>query len=86
MKRFLINSVAFATLAIAVNTVAACPAYAYLDAGTSAAIYQAVIAIVVGGAVAIKVYWVRIKRFFGGKKAATDSDAVTDTKAPNGDV
>jgi uncharacterized membrane protein YfcA len=40
------------------------PAYAYLDPGTGSMILQAVIGAIVGSAVAIKIFWKRIKHFF----------------------
>ena len=42
------------------------PAYAYLDPGTGSYIFQLLIAGVVGLAFVIKVFWGRIKGFFGG--------------------
>jgi len=40
------------------------PAYAYLDPGTGSMILQAVIGAIAGSAVAIKIFWKRIKHFF----------------------
>jgi len=40
------------------------PAYAYLDPGTGSMILQAVIGAIAGSAVAIKIFWKRIKYFF----------------------
>lgn len=37
----------------------------YIDPGTGSIILQAVVAGVVGGAIAVKVFWHRILRFFG---------------------
>jgi hypothetical protein len=44
--------------------IAPCRIYAYLDAGTGSYIIQIIIAIVVGGAFGIKIFWRRIYRFF----------------------
>lgn len=38
-------------------------AYAYIDPGTGSMILQAVIAAIVGSAIAIKMFWRRIKSF-----------------------
>ena len=38
-------------------------AYAYLDPGTGSMILQAVLAAIVGSAMAIKIFWRRIKSF-----------------------
>ena len=39
-------------------------AFAYIDPGTGSMMLQAVLAAVVGSAVAIKIFWKRIKYFF----------------------
>lgn len=39
-------------------------AFAYIDPGTGSMMLQAVLAAVVGSAVAIKVFWERIKSFY----------------------
>lgn len=44
-------------------------ASAYLDPGTGSAIIQIIVAGVLGGAYAIKMYWQRIVRFFKGAPA-----------------
>lgn len=43
---------------------------AYLDPGTGSLIVQAVVGAVIGVAVALKVYWHKIKAFFFKRKAA----------------
>ena len=46
-------------------------AYAYIDLGSGSYIFQLVIAFLVGGLFAVKVFWARIKNFFrnlGGRK------------------
>jgi len=40
-------------------------AYAYLDPGTGSYMFQLAIALLAGGFFAIKLYWRRIKTFFG---------------------
>lgn len=40
-------------------------AYAYLDPGTGSYMFQLAIALLAGGLFAIKLYWRRIKTFFG---------------------
>ncbi|MBA4391875.1 MAG: hypothetical protein C0399_13200 [Syntrophus sp. (in: bacteria)] len=39
-------------------------AYAYLDPGTGSYIFQVLIAVVIGGLFAIKMFWQKIKVFF----------------------
>ena len=39
--------------------------HAYLDPGTGSLILQTVIGVLVGGLLAIKIFWGRIKSFFG---------------------
>jgi hypothetical protein len=46
----------------------------YLDPGSGSMILQIVIAAVLGGAYAVKVYWKKIKRFLGGKNAVDDTE------------
>ena len=46
------------------------PAYAYLDPGTTSMILQALIGALVGGAIAIKVYWNKVKDFLIGLRKA----------------
>lgn len=40
------------------------PAHAYIDAGSGSYIFQVLIGVLVGGAVAIKVFWQKIFAFF----------------------
>ncbi|MCF7810505.1 hypothetical protein K9N50_05910 [bacterium] len=47
-------------------------AYAYLDPGTGSYLLQILIAGLVGAAFSIKVFWLRIKDFFSGKKKDND--------------
>jgi hypothetical protein len=52
------------------------PAYAYIDPGTGSMLLQGLIAAVAAAAVAIKLYWQKVKTFlFGrGKKAGSPAD------------
>ncbi|MFQ5646450.1 MAG: hypothetical protein ACE5GM_05950 [bacterium] len=47
-------------------------AYAYLDPGTGSYIIQMLLAVVVGGFYALKVYWKNIKNFFSKNKGNED--------------
>lgn len=48
-------------------------AHAYIDPGTGSLIYQLLIAALVGGLFALKVFWQRLKKFFSfNKKEETD--------------
>ena len=42
------------------------PAFAYLDPGTGSYIFQVLVATLIGGLFTIKMYWQKIKDFFGG--------------------
>ena len=47
---------------------------AYIDPGTGSIVLQAVIASVVGAAIAVKLFWHRLLKFFGLRKGSpTDS-------------
>ncbi len=59
--------VAFGTMLFSAS-----PAYAYLDPGTGSMILQALIGGIVGGMIAIKVYWQKIKGFFSDSKNEPD--------------
>ncbi len=43
--------------------------YAYLDPGTGSYLFQMLIAGLIGGSFAIKLYWRRIKSFFSGSRS-----------------
>lgn len=61
----LLNSIASTiTLAIFIILLSEKNASAYIDPGTGSMIVQAVIAAIAGSAVAIKIFWKRIKYFF----------------------
>lgn len=48
----------------------------YIDPGTGSIILQALVATVVGAAIAVKLFWHRILKFFGFRKNA-DPDSST---------
>ena len=50
------------------------PAYAYLDPGTGSYIFQILIAGLVGGLFAIKIFWKRIKAFLKKIFSKEESD------------
>ncbi len=43
-------------------------AHAYLDPGTGSFLLQAVIAVVMGALLSLKLYWQQLKSFFAGKR------------------
>jgi hypothetical protein len=55
------------TLFALVTLLYASPALAYLDPGTGSILLQGVIAVIAAGAVALKLYWRRLKSVFGRK-------------------
>ncbi|MEM7234697.1 MAG: hypothetical protein AAF517_21135 [Planctomycetota bacterium] len=57
------------------------PAYAYLDPGTGSMILQAIVAGILGGLMAIKLFWRRIFAFFAGlvKREEPERDEVVHT-------
>lgn len=52
----------------------------YLDPGTGSFIIQAVLALLLGAGVAVRIFWKRIKRFLGGKNAPPEEE-----EQPSGD-
>lgn len=46
----------------------------YIDPGTGSIILQAIAAGIIGGAVAVKLFWHRILTFFGLKKKGDDQE------------
>lgn len=50
-------------------------AHAYLDPGTGSYVIQVILAVVIGGACSIKMYWVKIKVFFGSRQTSTDKNS-----------
>ncbi len=55
-------------------------AFAYIDPGTGSYIIQIIIAALVGGLFAIKMFWIKIKTFITSmfKKKTEDSEQVND--------
>jgi len=54
----------------------------YLDAGSGSIILQAVLGVLIGAAFAVKIFWHRIKGFFGGlfsKSEGRDESSSGDT-------
>jgi len=49
-------------------------AYAYIDPGTGSYILQIIIAGIAAGALALKMFWGRIKALFSNNRAQDDSD------------
>ena len=47
---------------------------AYLDPGAGSFVIQALVAALAGIAVTVRVYWSKIRAFFGGKTPGPDSD------------
>jgi hypothetical protein len=52
-------------------------AFAYLDPTTGSMLISAIVGLFASLALAIKTYWYRIKSFFKGKPAETESDDET---------
>jgi hypothetical protein len=77
MRRNLATVLAFTGLALLTNAIAPACAYAYLDAGTGALVVQWIIAGVVGGGLAIKLFWGRISGMLKKKSPAADADATS---------
>ena len=57
---------------------AATPAYAYVDPGSGSMIIQLTIAAVAGGLWTLKLYWLRVKRFFGLERRDQEDDGKPD--------
>jgi len=65
IKNWGLMSAAAAMICFAVTT----PAYAYLDPGTGSLILQAVIGVIAGALVALRIYWDRVKSFIKRKNS-----------------
>lgn len=52
-------------------------AHAYIDPGTGSYVVQAIVAAVAGGAMALRMYWDRVKAFLRG--GASEDDAPPDS-------
>jgi hypothetical protein len=55
-------------------------AQAYIDPGTGSYLVQAIVAAVMGSAMAVKLYWRRIKAWLSGRSASGDE---VDGPGPN---
>jgi len=54
----------------------------YLDPGSGSFLLQLLLAALLGGAFAIKIYWKKIKVLFGGKKEPADAgETITNMEA-----
>ena len=64
-----------ATAFIALATLLyASPALAYLDPGTGSIVVQGIIAAIAAGAVALRVYWKRLRSIFGRKPGSGEAE------------
>jgi len=70
-------SLSFFALMFALIT--APPAHAYLDPGSGSFIIQILLAGLMGAALMTKIYWARIKSFFGIQSAEEEDEDDTDT-------
>jgi len=73
-------------LIVAVHMVLSKNAHAYLDPGTGSYIFQVLMAGLIGGLYAIKVYWQKIKNFFSERFPRKDrglSDKSNDSDGSN---
>jgi len=54
----------------------------YLDPGSGSFLLQLLLAALLGGAFAVKIYWKKIKSLFTGKKEPAENVATMDTVEP----
>jgi hypothetical protein len=54
----------------------------YLDPGSGSFLLQILLAALLGGAFAIKIYWKKIKVLFGGKKEPAENVTTIETVEP----
>jgi len=50
--------------------------YAYLDAATGSIIFQAVVAVIAGASFFIRLYWKKLKVFFGSSKKVEEKKEI----------
>lgn len=62
------------------------PHLAYLDPGTGSFIVQALIAVLAGIAVTARIYWHKIKGFFGRGAASAEAEAESTQSTPEDDA
>jgi hypothetical protein len=71
--------------ALAVQVALVGDAQAYLDPGAGSFIFQAIVAMLLGAAFTVKMYWRRLKGFFSGKPQPA-ADTCPDPEAQDGDA
>ncbi len=74
IRRLLFAVLATAAIGLAAEAAGPQSALAYLDAGTGSLVFQWLIAGVVAGGLAIKLFWGRIASLFGRKPAQPEDD------------
>ena len=74
MNRHLRRSAIFLVMLGGVWLLAAPPAYAYLDPGTGSYLFQLLIAGLLGGGVALKLFWKQVAGFFKRLRRGRDSE------------
>lgn len=76
----LTRGVSAAGLGLCVALLFPSDAYAYLDPGSGSLIFQTIVATLAGVAYGVRLYWSRIRGWFGGAPAADQADGLdTDT-------
>lgn len=50
-------------------------ALAYIDPGSGSFILQVVVGAILGASVAVKMYWARLRAYFGSRSERNDGDA-----------
>lgn len=58
------------------------PAHAYLDPGTGSMILQGIIGAVVGGLIALKLYWSRLKEFLSVRRMRRSAESKDRPSGP----
>ena len=58
----------FSLVIVVIMVVYAALAFAYIDPGTGSYIFQMLIAFILGAAFTVKIFWNRIKGYWGAKK------------------
>ncbi|MFA6954568.1 MAG: hypothetical protein WC538_01700 [Thermoanaerobaculia bacterium] len=66
------GGVSAAVAALALCLLYPVPAHAYLDAGTGSVILQALVAVIAGAALGIRVYWGKLKSLISRKSPGDD--------------
>lgn len=68
------DSVTFLCLLVAVWLLGIEPVYAYIDPGTGSYLFQLLIAGLLGGTIALKLYWKQIIGFIRNRRGGGDGD------------